>query len=278
MSALDCCTLHIQLRCGETVELPYYLGMALHGVIGWTLKPYHEAYQYIYENRSFSRGKQDIVNPYFINPPKFQPIYKVGDDLCFDFVLLGDAIQYKDIVIQALTEKSLFLLGANRKQFHLQNVLQVNHVLEIKDTLESLNLRRSNNTLMNRCSVQLVTPLRIRKNGELLTKVNFQTIIRSITRRWGELNSRYGGLKDQNKLEEICELAGSIQTTSSGLYVRKMERYSTRRDQKMDFSGMLGVMTFEGDLMPFIPWLQMAEIIHIGRNSTFGFGRIQVIL
>ena len=40
----------------------------------------------------------------------------------------------------------------------------------------------------------------------------------------------------------------------------------------------MGAMTFEGDLSPFIPWLNAAEVLHIGRNVTLGYGKIDVIL
>ncbi|MEK4372395.1 hypothetical protein [Paenibacillus sp. FSL R5-0473] len=31
------------------------------------------------------------------------------------------------------------------------------------------------------------------------------------------------------------------------------------------------------ELSPFIPWLNAARILHIGRNSTFGCGQIDVV-
>lgn len=65
---------------------------------------------------------------------------------------------------------------------------------------------------------------------------------------------------------------------SSDIYVTQINRYSSRRDEKMDMSGLLGVMTFEGELADFTPWLNAARKLHIGRNTTFGYGQLDVIL
>jgi len=40
--------------------------------------------------------------------------------------------------------------------------------------------------------------------------------------------------------------------------------------------GLVGEMTFEGDCSPFLGLLRLAEVIHIGKATSFGFGRIRV--
>lgn len=128
------------------------------------------------------------------------------------------------------------------------------------------------------CSIQLLTPLRIRRSGSLLTELDFITIFRSISRRITELTARYGGYVNEQEIAWLMEAAQHIQKTSSGLYVKNMERYSTRRDKKMDLSGLLGAMTFQGELAPFTPWLNAACILHLGRNTTLGCGKIDAVI
>ena len=60
------------------------------------------------------------------------------------------------------------------------------------------------------------------------------------------------------------------------LRVERMERYSNRINGKMDFSGLMGEVEYEGELSPFVPWLCAAQVLHIGRNTTFGMGKIEV--
>lgn len=44
----------------------------------------------------------------------------------------------------------------------------------------------------------------------------------------------------------------------------------------MDLRGLLGSIEFEGELTPFVPWLYAIQTLHIGRNTTFGMGKITV--
>ena len=44
----------------------------------------------------------------------------------------------------------------------------------------------------------------------------------------------------------------------------------------MDFSGLTGEVEYEGDLSPFVPWLYAAQTLHVGRNTTFGMGKLEV--
>lgn len=61
------------------------------------------------------------------------------------------------------------------------------------------------------------------------------------------------------------------------MHLEHMERYSNRLQEKMDFSGLMGEIEFAGDITPFVPWLSAAEVLHIGRNTTFGMGQVEVL-
>lgn len=274
----------IQLKCHETVLLPDYLGSTLHGIMGWALLPHKELYQYLFENRSLGGAKQDIINPYIIEPPRFHGVYKAGEKLCFQFILLGDAVQYCAEVIRILAETRWFKLGADRKLFELEEILHgqtlqtiwKNGAAEWKNAVE----QPVPDTIQNKstfCSIHFLTPLRIRRKGNLLLAIDFPTIIRNITRRMNELTRRYGGYVDLEEIETLQNLSAMVQEVSSGIYLNSMDRYSTRRNTKMDLSGIMGAMTFKGDLSAFTPWLNAASILHIGRNVTFGCGKIDVV-
>ncbi|MBU5442519.1 CRISPR system precrRNA processing endoribonuclease RAMP protein Cas6 [Paenibacillus sp. MSJ-34] len=274
----------IRLQCCESVRLPPYLGSTLHGVVGWKLSTYSEAYRYIFENRRYGGRKQDIVNPYIMEPPRYQAIYLQGDMLSFRFILLGKAANYIKDVVEALAGTAWFEIGAERKRFQLVDILQAERLEPVwrrgtlnmeAATSEMLTVREQEG--ISRCSIHLLTPLRIRRGGEQLREIDFPTIIRSITRRVTALTERYGGHVSPDAISSVSQLSASVHTTSSGLYWSEMSRYSNRRNVKMDLSGLLGAMTFEGDMSHFVPWLHASRILHIGRNVTFGCGQLDVV-
>lgn len=276
----------IRLECQEKTRLPLFLGSTLHGIMGWTLKKYSpESYSYLFENKRMGGGKQDIVNPYFIEPPRSKTHFEKGELLSFSFVLVGNALHYAEAVIDALHQSENFGLGAQRTPFVLKDILQgaqFGYVYNEARLNKFALLPENINTVSGHehatwCSIHLLTPLRIRRNGKLVEDITFPTIIRNITKRIEMLTERYGGYINTELANSSCELALSVNRTVSALHLSQMHRFSNRKNESMDWSGMLGALQFEGDLSPFIPWIKAAQVLHIGRNSTFGCGKIDLI-
>ena len=40
--------------------------------------------------------------------------------------------------------------------------------------------------------------------------------------------------------------------------------------------GLVGTAAYEGDFAEFLPWLLWGQLVHVGKNATFGLGRIGV--
>jgi hypothetical protein len=274
----------ISLISMETAVLPAYLGSTLRGVLGQALHHDTNAFNYLYNNRALSDNQQDIINPYVIVPPSInEAAYHAGEELSFEIYLLGDAAQHSQSIINALRRIQEFGLGASRHPFVLikvthsldQRIIWQNgifYTVAAKSTI--LPYRGLSN--VKQLTIRVRTPLRIRRDGALLEKVDFPTIIRNITRRVEALATRYGGWVDKEEIERIQMLSAEVSIIQDRLELKNMERYSARLGEKMDFSGLMGVVRFEGELTPFVPWLYGAQTLHIGRNTTFGMGRIKV--
>jgi CRISPR/Cas system endoribonuclease Cas6 (RAMP superfamily) len=54
------------------------------------------------------------------------------------------------------------------------------------------------------------------------------------------------------------------------------ERYSHRQDSSMLLGGMIGRVTYAGDLTEFVPLLKFAEKVHLGKATTFGLGKFEI--
>ncbi|RAU94355.1 hypothetical protein DQG13_24205 [Paenibacillus sp. YN15] len=283
--SLEYLPLLIRLECKEAASLPPFLGSTLHGVLGWELAKHPALYAYLFENKRFGGAGQDIVNPYMIEPPRSKAHYQPGESLCFKLVLFGDAAGLAEEVVQVLARLRQFRIGAARCLFEPRDILHGEQYGPIwqegvfrREALVVENIAAvSTQELASWCSVHLVTPLRIRRGGALVQKMDFPTIIRSITKRISLLVERYGGAVDAAAASGACELASEIRMASHALYLNQMHRYSNRRQESLDWSGMLGAMTFEGKLTAFTPWLHAARILHIGRNSTFGCGQLDIV-
>lgn len=268
----------------EKAELPPFLGSALRGVIGQALFQDKNAYKYLYHNGKLNNNVQDIINPYVLIPPEIKKeIYFEKEELNFKILLLGEGVQYALQLVNAIQKMGKLGLGASRYKFELKKITHsVDQRVIWEDgffyeiSIRSAALPYHCLTDVSQLHIQMLTPLRIRRNGSLLEELDFTTIIRNITRRIEMITERYGGWCDHLEICRILELSEGISVIRQKIELLNMERYSNRLGRKMDFSGLTGDIWFEGDLTPFVPWLYAAQIIHFGRNTTFGMGRTKM--
>lgn len=276
--------LKVVLLSEESAQLPYYLGSTLRGVIGHTLQQDKEAYDYLYRNYVLSDYKMDIVNPYIIiPPPQGQCDYTKGSELEFEIILLGDAQRYTVSVIKALNKIHKLGLGVMRSPFVLKKVLhkQDQRIIWQDGYFNSNAIRQEELPYLClsdviKVTLQIHTPLRIRRKGNILLKIDFPTIFRNIASRMEELTKRYGGWVDKEEIARLMILSQDIIVVREELRLEALKRYSNRQGKTMDLSGVLGSIEFEGDITPFVPWLYAIQRLHIGRNTTFGMGNITV--
>lgn len=207
------------------------------------------------------------------------------DILTFEIVLLGNAAQMGDLLIQTLSRTTILGLGVKRSKFKLKSIIQTANG-NILWTWNQGLLKNAEIMMYDShpfischfCSIQLKTPVRIRRDGELLLDFDFSTIIRNITQRIQAVTLGYGGSFDVKTAMLVNEKATFITNINTYLQRKDLARYSNKKEKTLDLSGMLGVMTAEGNLNEFVPWLLAAEMIHIGRNTTFGLGQISVVI
>ncbi len=70
--------------------------------------------------------------------------------------------------------------------------------------------------------------------------------------------------------------SAEVRVVGSELRWRELERYSNRQERKTPLDGFVGSVTLAGELGPFVPLLRAAEVLHVGKGTTFGLGRVAV--
>ena len=279
--------LTITLTALQRAELPPYLGSTLRGAIGQALlQTDKEACTFLYRNGEEAENRKVITKPYMIVPPKAcipQTVIEQGVELKFEFRLFGRAVKYLLPVISALEQIDRFGLGARRHRFELKGIVHSQTQRMVwyrgqyyKEAATAAVLPNYELQNVTGAVIVLCTPLRIRHGGRLMQTLSFQTLIRNITNRITAITERYGGWIDKEEADRVVSLAENIQTVNEAFKVTQMERYSNRINRKMDFSGLSGRIEYKGELSSFVPWLYAAQSLHIGRNTTFGMGKIQV--
>ena len=295
---------------GEAV-LPPYKGSAIRGVLGKAFRNIacHKknkecegcmfltrcVYPYVFETSSFTAlekvGQHYVPHPFLLEPSLDGcQFYNPGDILSFDLVLFGHGLEYLPYFILAFQEVEKLGLGAGRYSFSLERVDQ------LKGS-ELIIIWQGGSNLLNppllenlasclepdpvdrkgQLKLSLETPLRLVFEGELVSDLYFYQLMRALFRRLGFLSKAHGRARLDLPFQELLERAEGVEQVESNLTWQEWERYSARQKKKLRMGGLVGTLHYQGELKDFWPFLRMGEIVHVGKGTVFGLGKIKVI-
>ncbi|HHM24402.1 MAG TPA: CRISPR system precrRNA processing endoribonuclease RAMP protein Cas6 [Bacteroidetes bacterium] len=125
-------------------------------------------------------------------------------------------------------------------------------------------------------SVTLVTPLRMKRLGSENWHLYFRTLIRSVLVRMANLAYSYCGFEEFPEFPETLYRAGRIRIVKENFVWEDWRPPNRRQDDSVRLGGFLGEIIYQGDITEFWPILRLGEVLHIGKNTSFGLGRILV--
>lgn len=291
----------------EGVPHGHYLGSALRGAFGRCLKrtvcivpqgecahcplQTHCPYVYLFETPGEGRpspfGLETAPHPFVICPPG--PLEPETIPLEVRLVLIGRAVSFLPHVLWSFHRLCQVGLGAERRRYALASVVARTEsgpcpIWSPGDPTIHLSgfhaqkLEPGATPLGEVSSVRLsfVTPLRIRHERRLCTRLTFPILMTNILRRLYLLEQYHGDGKWELDHRALIAAADEVQCLEYRLRWYDWTRYSSRQETKMQLGGLIGTVTFAGKLGPFLPFLKAAELVHVGRNTSFGLGRMVI--
>lgn len=129
-----------------------------------------------------------------------------------------------------------------------------------------------------RMDIEFLTPVRVKYDERLATSLEFHILVRALLRRIAHLSYFHcGGDPAGIAFRDWIDLAHSVRTLSSTLAWHDWSRYSQRQQETMQLGGLIGRVTFEGPLDPFLPLLRLGEVTHLGKATSFGLGQYRLV-
>jgi CRISPR-associated endoribonuclease Cas6 len=261
----------ITFKSNETLDYKF-LGSAIRGVFGTALKkvvcinPSKEC------SGCFASSSCLFYDFYEKDNPKYRINLEIGGKLEFDLFLYEEYSLKAPYVISAL-HNAFTQIGITKKRIKPDFKLYFNGHLIFDGEFKKFENRQiefdeKNINPKSKTKLFLKTPLRIKENNRFVRdKIKLETILRSIYHR---------SLKLQNKPIEKLPFSPKYNIKDERLSFIDFTRRSNRQKTKMQFGGLIGEIEFDYIDENSYKLLKLGEIIGVGKQVTFGFGRIEV--
>lgn len=297
------------MEASEDSILPPYLGSTLRGAMGHALRQmvcllpgedctkcmhrWQCAFVYIMatsRQETDDQGNtknQALPHPYVIEPPEEQTtFFRKGDLLIFHLLLIGNSITLLPLFISAFERVGKNGLGKGRHKYNLQKVEQDenkqlrllwaggNNLIQVPVPVD-IKLEQESKDISN-ITLHLHTPTRLVNKGRLDDCPDFSILMRAVLRRVDSLGRIHGqsglGIDFRNLLDKTAQV--KLSGGKASWY--DWERYSSTQATFMKLGGLVGELSYDGELGEFLPYLKITEILHVGKGSSFGLGRYTI--
>lgn len=258
----------------------------------------------------------NVPRPYTVQPPlshlpqgegsRAKTDYAPGETLTFGLTMYARALNLFPYVVLAIQRLERGGLGKHvaendgrRGTFRVRRVWAENpltgeqrEVLRQGDNLvqvpdvpitnqqisESANRRASEwaNGQGQQVILELLTPMRLIDHGRLVKRMAFRPFIQRLHGRLRQLSAEYSDTPLTFDLRQVMAQAEAVRVVHDETRWVELESYSTRLRRTTPLGGLMGRVTFEGDLTPFLAWLTWGQFTHVGRDAVKGNGMYRI--
>ena len=303
--------LRFRFLADTRIAISGYKGSPFRGLFGYAFKrlvcPFRSAecdtcllkhsclYLAVFETPSDAKqilhrtGPNRSPHPFVLTPPLDRREWiPPGDEFTAEITLMGMAMKALPHMALTFREMGSLGIGKNRAKFHLtagEAWSRNGWVLFYKPggKIEPSNIPTCSfvdeavvHTTSRSVTLRTVTPMRLKKKGRLVTDLIFQHLIGSLLRRLDDLARLYGSGPLPVDIPALIKRSETVEQRQYGMSWIDFERYSSRQNTRMRIGGLEGEVCFEGDLAPFVPWLTLGAALHVGKATSFGFGRYRL--
>lgn len=237
----------------------------------------------------FLKGRNDLL--------RRRLLVSVGEALVFGLSLFGRAIEELPFVIHAIRLMARRGLGAERGSF----VLEAVHALDANGSCEPVytpecsrikphtqttlgGLTRTRLAQLDRSSgldqltLSFITPTRIRTRRGVADTTEFSKLISMLSLRLSLVIGTHGKGRIDYDYKEMIEAAQQVRMEASGLRLMALERFSNRRQGKLELDGFIGNVSYVGQSIEhLLPLVAAGEFLHVGSATAFGMGRYVIL-
>jgi len=217
----------------------------------------------------------------------------IQPDQLFDFDLHlfsldPDVLKY---FVRAFTALAHEGLGPQRGKAELQRVLRIawhdlpEHILYQESTqlttapVEPATIDLAPVTPAPRkIRVDFLSPTELKRNTQIVSRPEFPILFGRIRDRISTLRALYGPGPLGIDFRSIGGRAAAVRMANCEVRRQEFERHSSRTGQTHSIGGFVGFAEYEGEMGEFLPYLEAARWVGVGRQVVWGKGEISIQL
>lgn len=206
-----------------------------------------------------------------------------GSTLSVSLLLIGKAIPYLPYFIYTLRKLGTQGLGKNHNRYELTNVTTGDTILyengsdDVKMDFIRDSVTFKQDTARNgSCTIEFYSPLVLRKGGRPVDGYDHYSFFSTLLRRLSSLYVIHCNGTNFEDTKPLLSCWTEQVNAQTSLVYTSATRFSTRQQQHIDYDGFTGKIKLSGNIGSFMPFLKAGEIVAVGKNTAFGFGRYRV--
>lgn len=306
----------LALEAVDDLHLPQFKGSALRGGFGHTFKRLACmedrrcdkqcqrgnacAYGYVFEtappqNSEVLSNFSEVPRPFIIAPAADRrDTIRRGEKLTFGLTLIGHGNNHLPYFLVVFKEMGQIGLGRGRGKYRLESVFGVDFkqyglvpVYDIQsETITANNLAFTGKAITNRTAalptdritLEFVTPTRLKQRGKWVWDgPTFEVLVRSLLGRLSSLSYFHCGERLEADFRGLIDRAAEIQIVNAETHWEDWDRFSTRQKKRIAMGGLVGRVTYKGNLKEYHSLLSVGEFIHVGKGNVFGNGQYKIV-
>jgi len=260
-------------------------------------------YSYIFEtpppdNTAKLKKYPFAPHPFVIEPPlEKKREYKEKEEFAFHLILIGKAIDYLPYFVFVFDKLGELGIGRAKGRYWLkevrsiENSLNSNHLIYtgkdklFKDTYSFTgkdDIFRDCKKYLTKDKITLnfLTPTRLKFKEHYIKDLEFHILVRNLLRRISLLSYFHCNRELKVDFKDLIEKSKMVKKENSNLSWYDWQRYSTRQETRMKLGGFVGKITFDfSEISPeyFLPLILWGTYIHVGKGTSFGLGKYEVV-
>lgn len=229
----------------------------------------------------FMKGEDSIG--YLIECENIQTSFQEGESLFFYLTLFGKAIVNFAQYLQAFYQLGMVGLGGEHARYVIDEVVNQKGMPVLCEgqiypfhcspgTLYGYSMERMEELREKGMEGKIVfhTPLTLKYRGEFIQEFVPEAIFAALSRRIMMMAYFVGVYDDEPEFAKYPTVA------EQKVRKKAVRRYSSTQRSRVELKGIEGYACLKDIPEEYLPFLLAGEVIHIGKNSSFGFGRYRI--